>query len=162
VRDLIVFAQQNVISDPPFTKLDLLSCRNLLIYLSPTFKRRSCPLPLLFKPWRSPVPGVVRDCGQLRGPLHPVDSRWRIFLRRDISLARNVVVEFPRLPQMRETRAFGTWKEHKDLDPVSASAEKVILEKVAPQWCSSTRTETCSTSQGPQASTWSLLWARPT
>jgi two-component system CheB/CheR fusion protein len=43
-----------------------------------------------------------------------------------------VVVEFPRHPQPRETRTFGTWKEHKDLDLVSASAEKVILEKVAP------------------------------
>ena len=33
IRDMVVFAKQNIIQDPPFTRLDLLSCRNLLIYL---------------------------------------------------------------------------------------------------------------------------------
>jgi two-component system CheB/CheR fusion protein len=32
IREMVVFATQNIVSDPPFTKLDLLSCRNLLIY----------------------------------------------------------------------------------------------------------------------------------
>jgi two-component system, chemotaxis family, CheB/CheR fusion protein len=40
VRELIVFAVQNVIKDPPFTKLHLVSCRNLLIYLEPALQRR--------------------------------------------------------------------------------------------------------------------------
>jgi two-component system CheB/CheR fusion protein len=35
IREAVVFAEQNVISDPPFSKLDLISCRNLLIYLEP-------------------------------------------------------------------------------------------------------------------------------
>jgi len=34
IRDLVVFSEQNILDDPPFSKLDLLSCRNLLIYLS--------------------------------------------------------------------------------------------------------------------------------
>ena len=40
VRDMLVFAVQDVIKDPPFTKLDLLSCRNLLIYLEPALQAR--------------------------------------------------------------------------------------------------------------------------
>ncbi|MDQ8172202.1 MAG: chemotaxis protein CheB [Gemmatimonadota bacterium] len=40
IRDLVVFATQNVLADPPFTKLDLLSCRNLLIYLNPAAQQR--------------------------------------------------------------------------------------------------------------------------
>jgi two-component system, chemotaxis family, CheB/CheR fusion protein len=40
IRELIVFAVQNVIKDPPFTKLHLVSCRNLLIYLEPALQRR--------------------------------------------------------------------------------------------------------------------------
>ncbi|HEV3298717.1 MAG TPA: chemotaxis protein CheB [Planctomycetaceae bacterium] len=40
VRDLIVFAEQNVISDPPFSKLDLISCRNMLIYLDSDVQKR--------------------------------------------------------------------------------------------------------------------------
>ena len=35
IREMVVFAIQNVIKDPPFTKLDLVSCRNLMIYLEP-------------------------------------------------------------------------------------------------------------------------------
>ena len=43
VRDLVVFAVQSVIKDPPFTRLDLLSCRNLLIYLEPEQQNRLIP-----------------------------------------------------------------------------------------------------------------------
>ncbi|MCB9701911.1 MAG: PAS domain-containing protein [Myxococcales bacterium] len=39
LRDMLVFAPQNVVMDPPFTKLDLVSCRNLLIYLKPEIQR---------------------------------------------------------------------------------------------------------------------------
>lgn len=42
VREMAVFAPQNVIKDPPFTKLDLLSCRNLLIYLNADCKNACC------------------------------------------------------------------------------------------------------------------------
>lgn len=40
IRDMIVFAVQDVVTDPPFTKLDLLSCRNLMIYLQPAIQQR--------------------------------------------------------------------------------------------------------------------------
>jgi two-component system CheB/CheR fusion protein len=43
IRELIVFAVQNVIKDPPFTRLDLLSCRNLMIYLTPELQNRLIP-----------------------------------------------------------------------------------------------------------------------
>ncbi len=40
IRDIVVFAVHNVVKDPPFTRLDLLSCRNLMIYLDPELQRR--------------------------------------------------------------------------------------------------------------------------
>ncbi len=43
IREMVVFAVQNVIKDPPFTKLDLLSCRNLMIYLEPELQARLIP-----------------------------------------------------------------------------------------------------------------------
>ncbi len=43
IREMVVFATQNVIKDPPFTKLDLLSCRNLMIYLEPVLQDRLIP-----------------------------------------------------------------------------------------------------------------------
>jgi two-component system CheB/CheR fusion protein len=44
VRDLCVFATQNVFNDPPFSHMDLVSCRNVLIYLSPALQRRVIPV----------------------------------------------------------------------------------------------------------------------
>ena len=40
IRDLCVFAKQNVTADPPFSRMDLVSCRNLLIYLTPPLQRQ--------------------------------------------------------------------------------------------------------------------------
>jgi two-component system CheB/CheR fusion protein len=44
IREMVVFAVQSVIKDPPFTKLDLLSCRNLMIYLEPEQQSRLVPI----------------------------------------------------------------------------------------------------------------------
>ena len=43
IRDMCIFAQQNVTSDPPFSHLDIISCRNVLIYLAPPLQRRVLP-----------------------------------------------------------------------------------------------------------------------
>ena len=44
IRDLCVFARQNVFSDPPFSRMDLISCRNVLIYLSPVLQKKVIPI----------------------------------------------------------------------------------------------------------------------
>lgn len=44
IREMVVFAVQNVVKDPPFTKMDLISCRNLMIYLEPILQNRLIPV----------------------------------------------------------------------------------------------------------------------
>ncbi len=44
IRDILVFSEQDVIKDPPFSKLDLISCRNLLIYMGPELQKKLVPL----------------------------------------------------------------------------------------------------------------------
>src|SRR5690606_26109286 len=44
IREMVIFAPHNLIMDPPFTRLDLVSCRNLLIYLAPEVQRKLLPL----------------------------------------------------------------------------------------------------------------------
>ncbi|MDX1951893.1 MAG: CheR family methyltransferase [Verrucomicrobiota bacterium] len=44
IRDLCVFARQNVVEDPPFSRIDLISCRNLLIYLGPVLQKKVIPI----------------------------------------------------------------------------------------------------------------------
>ena len=43
IRDMCVFARQNVFNDPPFSRMDLISCRNVLIYLSPVLQKKVIP-----------------------------------------------------------------------------------------------------------------------
>ena len=64
IREMTIFAVQNVIKDPPFTKLDLISCRNLLIYLNADLQRRlAADLPLRAEARR---PAVSRVLGNRR------------------------------------------------------------------------------------------------
>ena len=44
IRDMCVFARHNVLADPPFSRIDLISCRNLLIYLEPVLQQRVMPI----------------------------------------------------------------------------------------------------------------------
>jgi two-component system CheB/CheR fusion protein len=44
IRDMCVFARQNVFSDPPFSRMDLISCRNVLIYLGPVLQKKVIPI----------------------------------------------------------------------------------------------------------------------
>jgi len=44
IRDVVVFARQDLTRDPPFSRIDLLSCRNVLIYLGPALQKRAIPL----------------------------------------------------------------------------------------------------------------------
>ena len=44
IREMVIFAPQNLIMDPPFTRLDIMSCRNLLIYLAPKLQKKLFPL----------------------------------------------------------------------------------------------------------------------
>ena len=44
IRDMVIFSEQDVIKDPPFSKLDLISCRNLLIYMGGELQKKLIPL----------------------------------------------------------------------------------------------------------------------
>ena len=44
IRDLCVFSTQNIFSDPPFSRMDLVSCRNVMIYLSQPLQKRVIPI----------------------------------------------------------------------------------------------------------------------
>ena len=70
LREMVVFARQNVISDPPFSRIDLISCRNLLIYLEPILQRKAASrLPLRPQAGRVSLPGRLRIHRRLHRPV---------------------------------------------------------------------------------------------
>ncbi|MFU8789558.1 MAG: chemotaxis protein CheB [Methylobacter sp.] len=80
IREMVVFAVQNVIKDPPFTKLDLLSCRNLMIYLEPELQNRLIPtFHYALKPngvlFLSPSEGI----GNHTDLFTPLNRKWKFY-----------------------------------------------------------------------------------
>lgn len=94
LRKAVVFAPHNVIRDAPFTKLDLISCRNLLIYLQPAAQRKALSLfhfglksqgVLLLGPSESP--------GELSEEYEVLDPHWKVYRkRRDVRLVNDLPI----------------------------------------------------------------------
>ncbi len=82
IRDLAVFAPHNVTLDPPFTKLDLISCRNLLIYLTPELQKKLIALfHYSLKPNGVLFLGTSETVGRAAELFSTLDARWKIYRR---------------------------------------------------------------------------------
>ncbi len=84
VRDMVLFAQHDVIMDPPFTRLDILSCRNLLIYFGAALQRRLIPLfHYSLRPGGALLLGGSETVGRAQSLFHPLDPKSRLYWRSD-------------------------------------------------------------------------------
>ena len=94
VREAIVFAAHNLISDPPFSKLDLLVCRNVLIYLAPETQKRLITLfRFVLNKGGYLFLGSSETVGQTSKRFETVSKQWRVF--RSLSTPR---IKRPELP----------------------------------------------------------------
>jgi two-component system CheB/CheR fusion protein len=83
LRDLSIFAVHNVATDPPFSRLDLLTCRNVLIYLGPELQKRVLPVfHYALKPTGFLLLGNAETPGTFSDLFTPVDKAHRIYARR--------------------------------------------------------------------------------
>ena len=131
IREMLVFAPQDIIKDPPFTKLDMVCCRNLLIYLDSELQKRILPLfhyslkqdGILFL-------GSSETIGGFTDLFSPVDKKWKIFRRKKGVSTAHVVVEFP------VTAPMDRIDEAEEVKPAEVSvtqlAEKTLMEFYAP------------------------------
>src|SRR5262249_22423703 len=84
VRDLCIFSAHSVIKDPPFSRIDLISCRNLLIYFGTDFQARVIPVfHFALKPSGYLFLGTAENVSQFSDLFAPIDKKQRIFQRRD-------------------------------------------------------------------------------
>lgn len=80
IRELVVFARHNVIRDTPFSKIDLVSCRNLLIYLHPDVQRKVLAhFTFSMQSGGFLVLGSSESVGESASQLRTLDSRWKVF-----------------------------------------------------------------------------------
>jgi two-component system CheB/CheR fusion protein len=94
LRDLIVFARQDVLRDPPFSRMDLISCRNLLIYVKPDVQKRAVALfHFALRESGHLFLGNAETIGNADDLFETVSKKWRIYRR--IGATRHDIVEFP-------------------------------------------------------------------
>ncbi|MBD3265178.1 chemotaxis protein CheR, partial [bacterium] len=80
LREMVVFAQQNVIKDPPFTNIDLISCRNLLIYLQPVLQKKVLNLfNFSLNPKGTLILGTSETTGDMSEYFELIHNKFKIY-----------------------------------------------------------------------------------
>ncbi|GGX57700.1 chemotaxis protein CheB [Saccharospirillum salsuginis] len=137
IRDRVLFAQHDVVLDPPFTRLDLISCRNLLIYFDQSLQRKLMPLfHYSLRPEGFLLLGSSETVGRYDKLYTPVQSKLRLFQRKDKTLIGNdrlSVESFPPLSWIaKELPVSATSSTHPTHDNLQAAADQVLLQVYAP------------------------------
>jgi two-component system CheB/CheR fusion protein len=145
IRRLIVFSQHNLIKDPPFTRMDLVSCRNLLIYFDDVAQKKVLAFfHFALRKHGALILGPSETTGDIADEFETVDKRWRIYRKiRDIRL-RDSTVMLPMSPdQLTNEHATASLSEARparlsNLQPASTQRQAIvraydsILERYAP------------------------------
>jgi len=134
IRDLIIFSEQDLIRDPPFSRLDLVSCRNLLIYLGGDLQKKLIPLfNYALNPGGVLFLGSSETVGGFLDLFSALDRKWKIYQQRPVAQGalgqalRNTPPS-PRaddpVPEQREPAEAG--------NPLQERVEQQLLRHYAP------------------------------
>ena len=138
IRDMVLFAQHDVILDPPFTKLDLLSCRNLMIYFDATLQRRL--LPLFHYSLRTGgvvLLGSSETMGRAPQLFTTLESKLRLYQRLDNVPGSNpefLLKSLPSLKKIKKDNAMPSPSSQETIatDNLQTAADRVLLQVYAP------------------------------
>jgi two-component system CheB/CheR fusion protein len=137
IRDMLVFSKQDVIKDPPFSKLDLICCRNLLIYFGAELQRKLIPLfHYALNPGGTLFLGTAEGVGEFGDLFTVVDRKAKLYQRKENinGLQRVATVRFS--PPMTVTssaqpHAYGKTAFSGKL-PLRELTEQALLQQIAP------------------------------
>jgi two-component system CheB/CheR fusion protein len=132
IREMVVFAPQNVIKDPPFTKLDILCCRNLLIYFDTNLQKK---LFMLFYYSLNPngilILGSAETNGTQNELFSSVDSRLRIY-RRSSSIKTSELYAIPGTVSHFNHVPDESLSKKKIPDNIQTLTEQLLLQQYSP------------------------------
>ena len=101
IREMLVFAVQSIVKDPPFTKLDLICCRNLLIYFGSELQKRIIPIfHYSLKPDGILFLGSSEAIGQAHELFTVLDRKWKIYRNKVVSTSPRQGLKLPPAPAM--------------------------------------------------------------
>jgi two-component system CheB/CheR fusion protein len=132
IRELCVFATQDVLRDPPFTKLDIVSCRNVLIYLGDDLQGRLIPMfHYALKPAGLLLLGTSETVGEFDELFKPLDRVCRIY-ERQAGAPRAPGADWLAHAQRGSPPTPDSIRPSEATGAVFATLEKVLLERFAP------------------------------
>ncbi|MCP4377268.1 MAG: PAS domain S-box protein [bacterium] len=134
LRDMLVFAEQSLIQDPPFSNLDLISCRNLLIYFEPELQQKAFALfHYSLNQDGCLMLGTSESVGQADDLFTTLDKKWKLYQRQSGASTRLPVLDFAAgSATPASTQAHATGHVRPETPPsLRDVAEKRLLESYA-------------------------------
>ena len=133
VRDLVIFAQHNLVQDPPFTRVDLITCRNMLIYFEAALQQKIIPaFHYALKPNGFLVLGSSESVGQFHNLFETIEKTYRIYSKKPAS-------NWPRFDRPPAMVPGKKGLYHASAQPVEVSpvevqkeADRLVLQKYSP------------------------------
>lgn len=123
IRDLVVFSEQDLIKDPPFSKIDLISCRNLLIYLGSDLQKRLIPLfHYALNPAGILMLGTSETIGEFTNLFTVLDRKWKFYQRLEYLLSY----------QHARVNHFSSLVNPSLINPITQTINKPVTERKIP------------------------------
>lgn len=133
IRETVVFAPQDLTADPPFTKMDLVSCRNLLIYFSSELQKKVLPIfHYALNPGGILFLGTAESIGSSEELFTTIDSKWKVFRRKETTAARAHMMEIPFRTPSIETPKFEKMETAEATMDIQEALQRTLMELYAP------------------------------
>jgi two-component system CheB/CheR fusion protein len=137
LRDMLVFSEQDVIKDPPFSKLDLISCRNLLIYLGSELQHKLLALfHYALNPGGLLFLGTSESVGEFGDLFGVLDRKSKLYQRREEGYGTQRTALGRLLTPMAARHAAQPWVVRKSAlpanPPLREMTEQALLKQLAP------------------------------
>ena len=136
IRDMVVFSEQDVVKDPPFSKLDLISCRNVMIYMGAVLQKKLIPLfHYALNPGGTLFLGTSETTGDFTSLFSALDSKHKIYQRKEnFSGLRRATIDYfvpllPAVDSILPTRVDNKQSIPKKM-PLRELTEQALLQQV--------------------------------
>lgn len=137
IRDVMIFSEQNVIKDPPFSNIDLISCRNLMIYLNGELHKKLIPLfHYALRPGGFLFLGTSESIGECTDLFQALDRKAKLYHRKDTTATSHYKFSgsflLPMLPSTGSAQQKSSPQAAANKVPLRELVEKTLLRMIAP------------------------------
>ncbi|MGC2434028.1 MAG: chemotaxis protein CheB, partial [Desulfobaccales bacterium] len=135
IRSMCVFAKQNLTKDPPFSRLDLVSCRNVLIYFGAVLQKKVIPIfHFALKPGGFLLLGKSEALSAFTEYFNPLDKKLKVFQKKTVAVPYQA---HPPIPEVGGGEGQGKVKvkspeEMVSLEDLQKETDRIVLSRFAP------------------------------